>query len=49
MGYFEKKYRFMSLGQKQETEAKNMIMDGIKEGYGFYYKIVIYYLNGLKN
>ena len=32
MGYFEKKYRFMSLGQKQETEAKNMIMDGIKRG-----------------
>jgi dynein heavy chain len=31
-GYFEKKYRFMSLGQKQETEAKNMIMDGIKRG-----------------
>ena len=32
MGYFEKKYRFMSLGQKQETEARNMIMDGIKRG-----------------
>jgi dynein heavy chain len=31
-GFFDKKYRFMSLGQKQETEAKNMIMDGIKRG-----------------
>ena len=31
-GYFEKKYRFMSLGQKQETEARNMILDGIKRG-----------------
>ncbi|MCQ2815655.1 MAG: hypothetical protein MJ252_00165 [archaeon] len=31
-GYFEKKFRSMSLGQKQEVEATNMITDGIKRG-----------------
>lgn len=31
-GFFEKKYRYMSLGQKQEEEATNMIRDGVKRG-----------------
>ncbi len=31
-GFLEKKFRYMSLGQKQEKEATDMIQDGVKRG-----------------
>lgn len=31
-GFLEKKFRYMSLGQKQEKEAKELIIDGAKRG-----------------
>lgn len=31
-GFYEKKFRYMSLGQKQEKEAKELIIDGAKRG-----------------
>lgn len=31
-GFLEKKFRYMSLGQKQEKEATDMILDGVKRG-----------------
>lgn len=31
-GFLEKKFRYMSLGQKQEREATEMIHDGVKRG-----------------
>ena len=31
-GFYDKKFRYMSLGQKQEKEATDMIQDGVKRG-----------------